>query len=68
MHQANHSERDGHRDPRSHQGASPGFQFDVFGAVEIDPGVALVGADGQRKLGVETHDGQTGRHGATDYP
>jgi hypothetical protein len=27
-----------------------------------------VGAAGQRKLGVKTDDGQTGRHGATDYP
>jgi hypothetical protein len=27
-----------------------------------------VGAGGQRKPGVETHNRQTGRHGATDYP
>jgi hypothetical protein len=27
-----------------------------------------VGAGGQRKLGVKADDGQTGRHGATDYP
>lgn len=68
MHQADHAERDGDRDPRSHQGASPGFQFDVFRAVEIDAGVAFVGAAGQRKIGVKADDGQTGRHGATDYP
>lgn len=68
MHQADHSERDGDSDPRPHQGAPPGFQFDVFGAEEIDPGVAFVGTAGQRKLGVKTDDGQTGRHGATDYP
>jgi hypothetical protein len=27
-----------------------------------------VGAAGQRKLRVEADNGQTGRHGATDYP
>jgi hypothetical protein len=27
-----------------------------------------VGAAGQRKLGVKADDGQTGRHGGTDYP
>jgi hypothetical protein len=27
-----------------------------------------VGAVGQRQPGVETDNGQTGRHGATDYP
>lgn len=68
MHQADHPERDGDRHACSHQGPSPRFQFDVFGAVEIDPGVAFVGAAGQRKFGVKADDGQTGRHGATDYP
>lgn len=68
MHQADHPERDRDRDTRSHQGSVPGFQFDVFGAEQIDPGVAFVGAAGQRKLGVKADDGQTGRHGATDYP
>lgn len=68
MHQADHAERDGDRDPRSNQGASPRFEFDVFRAIEIDPCVAFVGAAGQRKLAVKAEDGQTGRHGATDYP
>jgi hypothetical protein len=27
-----------------------------------------VGAAGQRKFGVKADNGQTGRHGATDYP
>ena len=63
-----HPERDGDRDARPHQGALPGRQLDVFGAVEINPGVAVVRAAGQRKPGVETDYGQTGRHGATDYP
>jgi hypothetical protein len=27
-----------------------------------------VGTAGQRKLGVEADNGETGRHGATDYP
>lgn len=61
-------ERDGDRHARAHQGAPPGLELDVLGAVEIDPGVAFVGAGGQRKLGVKADDGQTGRHGATDYP
>ena len=46
--QADHSERNGDRDARSHQGTLSGIQFDVFRAVEIDPGVAVVGAAGQR--------------------
>ena len=46
----------------------PGFQLDVFRAVEIHPGVAVVSAAGQRKFGIKADDGQTGRHGATDYP
>ena len=66
--QADHSERNGDRDARSHQGTLPGAQLDVFCAVEIDPGVAVVGAAGQRQPGVEADNGQTGRHGATDYP
>jgi len=66
--QADHSERNGDRDARSHQSSLPRAQFDVFCAVEIDPGVAVVGTAGQRKFGVEADDGQTGRHGATDYP
>lgn len=68
VHQADHAERDGDRYARAHQGAPPGLEFDVFGAVEVDPRVAFVGAGGQRKLGVKADDGQTGRHGATDYP
>lgn len=68
MDQADHSERNGDRDARSHQGPPPRVQLDVFRAVEIDPGVAVVGALGQRQAGVKTDDGQTSRHGATDYP
>ena len=34
----------------------------------IPPGVAGMGAAGQREFGVEADNGQTGRHGATDYP
>jgi len=66
--QAHHSERNRDRDARSHQGTLPWVQLDVFCAVEVDPGVAGMGAAGQREFGVETDDGQTGRHGATDYP
>lgn len=43
-------------------------QLDVFGAVEINAGVAVVSAAGQREPGVEADDRQSGRHGATDYP
>jgi len=68
MNQADHSERNGNRHTRSHQGASPRVQLHVFCAVEIDSGITLVGTSGQRKPGVKTHDGQTVRHGATDYP
>ena len=46
----------------------PGRQLDVFCAVEIDAGITVVGAAGQRKPRVETNNRQTGRHGATDYP
>src|ERR1700731_5240129 len=45
-----------------------GRQLDVFGAVEIDACGAVVGSSGHRKRGVETNNGQSGRHGATDYP
>ena len=50
--QADHSERNGDRDTRSHQGALPRIQLDVFCAVQIDPGIAVVGAAGQRQFGV----------------
>ena len=43
-------------------------ELDVFGAVEIDAGVTVVGAGGHRKPRVETNNRQSGRHGATDYP
>lgn len=66
--QADHPVRNRDRDARSHQGTSARVELDVFCAVKIDPGVALVGAAGQRQFGVEADDGQTGRHGATDYP
>ena len=46
--QADHSERNRDRDARSHQGTLPGIQLDVFRTVEIDTGVAVVGAAGQR--------------------
>lgn len=68
MDQANHAERDGDRDPRPHQGSMPRREADVFCTVEINPGVAVVSAAGQGKLWVDTDNGQTGRHGATDYP
>ncbi len=66
--QADHSERDGDCNARSHQGTLTGCQLDVFCAVEINPGVAVVRAVGQREPGVEADNGKTGRHGATDYP
>jgi len=68
MHQPDHSERDGDREPGPHQGTASGREFDVFGTVEIDAGVTVVGAVGQRQPGVETNNRQTGRHGAKDYP
>ena len=46
--QADHSERNGDRDARSHQGTLARIQLDVFRAVEVDSGVAVVGAAGQR--------------------
>lgn len=60
VNQADHSEgnRDGHA--RAHQGASSRLQLEVFRAVEIDAGVALMGARGQWQLGIEANDGQTG--------
>ena len=68
MHQPDHPERDGNRDPGSHQRTVSGRELDVFRTVEIDTGVAGVGSGGQRKRGVEANNRQTGRHGATDYP
>jgi Protein of unknown function (DUF3093) len=53
MHQPDHPERDGHRDARADQGALTGRQLDVFGAIEIDPGIAFMGAAGQREPGIE---------------
>ena len=68
MDQSDHSERDGDRDARPHQGTLPRCQLDVFCAVEINPGIAVMSAAGQREPGVEADNGHTGRHGATDYP
>ncbi|MDT5408064.1 MAG: hypothetical protein QOG14_284 [Mycobacterium sp.] len=68
MHQPHHPDRDGHRDPGSHQRAVSGRQLDVYCAVEVHAGITVVGPGGQRKPGVETNNRQTGRHGATDYP
>lgn len=68
MDQADHPERDGDRDTGPDQGTLPRVQRDVFGAEQINPRVAVVGTAGQRELGVEADNGQTGRHGATDYP
>ena len=68
MHQPDHPERDGNRDPGPHQRPVSGRQLDVFGAVEIDTCVTSVSSSGQRKRGVETNNRQSGRHGATDYP
>ena len=68
MHQPHHPDRDGNCDAGPHQRAVSGRQLEVFGAVEVDPGVARMGAAGQRKFGVKADNGQTGRHGATDYP
>ncbi|SOJ54562.1 hypothetical protein MSIMFB_02052 [Mycobacterium simulans] len=68
MNQPNHAKRDGYRNTRPHQGALPRCQLDVFGAVEVYASVAIMSAAGQRKPGVEPDNGQSGRHGATDYP
>ena len=68
MDQTDHPVGDGDRDARAHQGAMPGCQLDIFGAVQVDTGIAVVRAAGQGQTLVETDYGQTGRHGATDYP
>ena len=68
MHQPDHAERNGNRDAGAYQRTMSGRQLDVFGAVQVDAGVTVVGPGGQRKVGVETDYRQTGRHGATDYP
>jgi hypothetical protein len=68
MDQADHPEGNGDRDAGSDQRALPGVQGDIFGADEINPRIAVVGTAGQRELGVEADNGETGRHGATDYP
>ena len=72
MHQPDHAEGDGHRDARSHQGTLPRRQLDVFCAKEIDTGIPIMSAAGQREPGIEADNfdfgSQTGRHGATDYP
>jgi hypothetical protein len=68
VHQPDHPERDRDRDSGPHQRTVSGRELDVLGAVQIDARVTLMGANGQRKLGVEAHNRQTGRHGATDYP
>jgi hypothetical protein len=68
VHQTHHADRDGDRDPGTYQRAMSGRQLDVFGAVEINAGVTMMGPGGQRKPAVETNNRQTGRHGATDYP
>ena len=68
VHQTDHADRDGDRDPGTYQRAVSGRQLDVFGAVEINAGVTMMGPGGQWKPGVETNNRQTGRHGATDYP
>ncbi|BBA87615.1 hypothetical protein MPSD_20390 [Mycobacterium pseudoshottsii JCM 15466] len=67
MDQTHHAERNRDRDTRAHQGPLPRGQHHVFGAVEVYPRVAIVSAAGQRKPGVKTHNGETVRHGATDY-
>ena len=53
MDQSDHSERDGHRDARAHQGTLPGCQLNVFCAIQIDSGVARMSAAGQREPGIE---------------
>ncbi len=68
MHQSDHPERDGDRDTRSHQSPFPGVQPDVFRAVEVHAGVTVVRTAGQGQFGVKADYGQSGRHGATDYP
>ncbi len=68
MNQADHSVRNGDRDARPDESAMPRFQLDVFCAVEIDAGVAVVCPAGQRQFRIEANNGQTGRHGAKDYP
>lgn len=68
MDQSDHSERNGDRHSRPDEGPAPGIQPNLFRAVEVNAGVPVVGTGGQRKLGVKADDGQTGRHGGTDYP
>ena len=68
VNQPDHSVRDGDRNARGHQGALPGRQLDVFCAVEVHAGVAVVGSARQREPAVEADNGETVRHGATDYP
>lgn len=67
MDKAHHPQRDGDCDARRHQGTLPRGQLNVLRAVEVYPRVAVMSAAGQRKFGVKTDNGQTGRHGATDY-
>jgi hypothetical protein len=68
MDQPHHAQRDRNRNARSHQGALPWRQLEVFGAEEINPGVTFVRATRHRKPWVEADYGKTVRHGATDYP
>ncbi len=68
MYQTDHSERNGHRDAGRHQGTPSRRQFDVDRTVEIDAGVAIVGAARQRQTAIQTNNRQTGRHEAEDYP
>ena len=67
MNEPDHPERDGDRNARPHQGAVPRREPNVFCTVEIKPSIAIMSAAGQRESGVEADNGQTGRHGATDY-
>ena len=68
MHQPHHAVRDGDCDAGGHQGALTWRKLDGLGAVKVESGVTVVGATGQRKAGIQAHNRQTGRHGATDYP
>ncbi len=68
VHQPHHAVRDGDRNAGGHQGTLTRRKLDVLGAVQVDSGVTVVGATGQRQAGVQADNRETGRHGATDYP
>ncbi|BBX22254.1 hypothetical protein MTER_16650 [Mycolicibacter terrae] len=68
MHQADHAQRNRDRDTGGYQGTLARAQLDIDRAVEVDAGVAGVGAAGQRQIWIKADDRETGRHEAQDYP